>query len=143
MRNLYDFSDNQMNWRSCQNFNMNIMAIVDNTNDGSCDDDEDWFFPQPVIDVPDDITAQYKSQQEPVLPPVIYLSGMDLNCKSFDRKEFNLSQFESWEDFIDAVGKHIYISIVDADNCDFELAQEILSSEDAFNEIIDSYQACL
>ena len=142
MRNFYDFSDAQMSWRSCPGFNMNQMTIVDNSNDAAFDDEEDWFFPQPSIDVPNDITARYKKEPEPVLPPIIYLSGMDLNCQKFE-KVVNLADFESWDQFTEAFSrKYIYISIVDADNCDFDKAQNVLSSEEIFDELVDNYRAC-
>ena len=75
MRNLYDFSDAQMSWRSCPGFNMDQMTIVDNSNEAAFNDEEDWFSPQPSIDVPEDITARYKKVPEPVLPPVVHFWG--------------------------------------------------------------------
>lgn len=142
MRNLFDFSDAQMSWRSCPGFIFNNIAQAENINE-ACNDEEDWFFPQPSIDVPEQIPNRFDREQKPALPPVIYISGMDLNCKIFENVPFNLADYESWEDFLQAVDRHMYVSIVDADNCDYELALEVFSSEEIFNQIVDEYKACL
>ena len=142
MRNLYDFSDAQMSWRSCQGFNMDQMTIVHNSNEAAFHDEEDWFFPQPSIDVPEDITARYKEEPVPVLPPVVHLWGIDGYAREF-KKSISLADFESWEEFKNAIPFHISISIIDADNCDIDKAIDILDSEEIFDEILDNYKACV
>lgn len=143
MSNLFDFSDCQLSWRNAKAFNIEPVSIHCDSNAGA-DDEEDWFFPQPSISVPDDITAPYKEKAGPVLPPVIYISGMDLNCMPFEKREFVLPDFDSYEDLIEAVGKNLYVSVVDADNCDFENeALQVLDSEEMFDSLVDSYRSRL
>ena len=142
MNSIFDFSDNQMNWRSCRNFNMDLVVINDE-NSGS-DNEEDWFFNYPELnhqeeDINDDIDIDDECEEE-ILPPVVYFSGMDLNLKPFEKVAFNLNDYDCFDDFIAAVGKHLWISITDADNCDYELAQEVLSSEDVFDQLLDDYR---
>ena len=144
MGNLYDFSDARMSWRSCPGFLFSNRIVNDDPDD--CMEEEDWFFPEPKVNVPADITARYKcfSEPKPALPPIIYVSGMDIRCQLFEKVEVDLSKFESFWEFSRAFEhKYIYISVVDADNCDFDLAQDIFDSEEIFDKFLDDYKACL
>lgn len=142
MENLFDFFDAQLNWRSCPEFLIS-QVVADAPADSYEDDEEDWFFPQPSIDVPDPLPNRFMKPKPPVLKPVIYLSGMDLNCKTFERKEAFPTDFACYEDFCDSLGKYMYISVVDADNCDWELAQAVLDGDIQFDRFIESYESCL
>lgn len=142
MRNLYDFADNQLNWRSCRNFNMDNQIIAENQFSGA-DDEEDWFFPQPKAESKEDPRSKYLRESDPALPPIVYLSGMNLQCESFEKVPVNIAEFDCWDDLVEAYRLNLYISVVDADNCDFELARDVFDSEEIFDELVDNYRACL
>lgn len=142
MRNLFDFSDAQMSWRSCPNFNMDLVKIDDTAN--VLDDEESWFFPcmndepvEKVVDINQKIDEDIKRFKE--FAPIIYISGMDLNCQLFEKVPINLADFKSYEEFMDAFPKCIYFSIFDTDNCDYDKVKDSFPSEELFYELLDEF----
>lgn len=141
MTNLFDFSDAQMSWRSCPGFLMD-QIVIDENNAADCEDEEDWFFPQPQAKAWEDPRVKFLRDSDPALPPIIHVWCIDRFSREF-RESIDLTKFDSYDQFKWYLKKHLCFDIVDSDNCDFRIASRLMRSEKVFDYLIDQYKARL
>lgn len=150
MRNLFDFSDAQLSWRSCREFILNPNTSSSCQTIDGADDEESWFFNYPKAisqEKADDSFNLHKEMMFKPEPHIITFRRWRQNpAGSWNPSEVRvaLDEFRNYEEFMEFAKVYIcipnyFVKVVSVENCDPSDASSILTDPQAFEDCMMKY----